>query len=194
MSVMGQENPVVFFFIYALSLSGLFVSIIHLVLVVREVAWKLSKGATVKIHRHKSMRVSSKQFTPAEMCEKNCLLTPLEKQSYYVMSSIAMEYGYTVFVKVPLCCVLQLKHGAPNYSNSLAQLSTTYLDFVLCDPHLSVRFVIKLEPSKMSLENSASRDFRVDTALRANGVDVLHTMQIDETTREWFEHRIWNDT
>lgn len=101
-----------------------------------------------------------------------------------------MEYGYTVFVKVPLCCVLQLKHGAPNYSNSLALMSTTYLDFVLCDTNLRVAFVVKLELDRVTLENSGSRDFRIDSALRGNGVDVLHTLQIDGTTREWFEERV----
>ena len=188
---MGMSgNPLVFFIIYVLCIGGLFLSLIHLVLVFRAVARCLKSGATVKIHRHKSTKVSPRLFPSTEMCEKNCILTPREKQCYYALSSLAMEYGYTVFVKVPLCCVLQLKHGAPNYSNSLALMSTTYLDFVLCDTNLRVAFVVKLELDRVTLENSGSRDFRIDSALRGNGVDVLHTLQIDGTTREWFEERV----
>lgn len=122
--------------------------------------------------------------------EKNQLLTLEEKKYYRLLSDYAYDYGYTVFVKVPLFFILQPKQRSKQFASAISSLATSYVDFVLCDSALKVSLVIVIEPTPKALEDSMTRDTRLDSVLQSCGVGVLHTLSIDNDTRHWIEEQV----
>ena len=132
-----------------------------------------------------SRRPLPNDFLPECSCEKNRMFTEHEKVCYRALCSIASEYGYTVFAKVPLCFLVSPRPRVANYNSVLGRLGITYADFVLCDSYLKASLVVTLELSNIEVAEGTVRDLWSDSVLRHCGVDVLHTAAIDSNTRVW---------
>ena len=164
--------------IILLALLVLFVFLLLSLLVTRPANGKHLSGARGYVGKS----VPTGELLPAVNYEKNRMFTEREKECYRRLRSIAEEFGFVVFAKVPLCFLVSPRPHIRNYDSTLGRLGFTYIDFVLCDSYLKTTMAITLELSDADIVKGSSQ---LDNILHYCGVDVLHVTDIDSATRDW---------
>lgn len=161
------------------------VILVLLLIILGELFWMVGK-----VPEEKEEKAKTVQNRFHGDYQKRNLLSQKGKFAYQMLKEMADELGYTVFIKVRLTDLLEAVKEHKYYSLNLSRISGKYVDFVVCDKNLDVRYVVELNPEQglwkpdVGEEAPVGDDATIDAILRSAGYKVIHADTITEAIQK----------